>query len=120
MNSSFAAISKLVKSDIGEKCLISFLTNVSTHALRYYIECANIYKENSIKTKTDLIEMIVYGCFTEILNEKEIEDISTKQANLILDKSNITTKSLLEYGNASLKWKEMKSYVVKEKPLIKV
>ena len=56
-----------------------------------------------IKTKTDLIEMIVYGCFTEILNKKEIEDISTKEANLILDKSNITIKSLLGYGNASLK-----------------
>ena len=61
-----------------------------------------------IKTKTDLIEMIVYGCFTEILNKKEIEDISTKEANLILDKSNITIKSLLGYGNASLKWKEIK------------
>ena len=53
-----------------------------------YLECANIYKGNSPKKKTDLIEMIVYGCITEKLKKKGIEDISTKQANLILNKSN--------------------------------
>ena len=51
--------------------------NVST---KYYLECASIYKGRSPKKKTDLIEMIVYGCMTEILNEKDLEDISTKQA----------------------------------------
>ena len=62
MNSSFAAISTLIKSDIGEKCLINFLMNISAQALRDYLECANIYKGTSPKKKTDLIEMIVYGC----------------------------------------------------------
>ena len=42
MNSAFVVISTLVKSDIGEKCLISFLMNVSTKALKDYLECANI------------------------------------------------------------------------------
>ena len=64
--------------------------------------------------------MIVYICITEKLNKKGIEDISTKQANLILNKSNITVKSLRGYGNASLKRKEIKPYVAKEKPLIKI
>ena len=41
------------------------------------------------KKKTDLIEMIVYGCITEELNKKEVEDISIKQPNHILNKSNI-------------------------------
>ena len=72
------------------------------------------------KKKTDLIEMIVYGCITEKLNKKGIEDISTKQANLILNKSNKTVKSLPGYGNASLKRKEIKPYVAKEKPVIKI
>ena len=72
------------------------------------------------KKKTDLIEMIVYGCITEKLNKKGIEDISTKQANLILNKSNITVKLLPGYGNASLKRKEIKPYVAKEKPFIKL
>ena len=49
--------------------------NVSTQALRNYSECANIYKGNSSKKKTDLIEMIIYGCITEKLNKKGIEDI---------------------------------------------
>ena len=64
--------------------------------------------------------MIVYGCIAEKSNKKEIEDISTKQANLILNKSNTTVKSLPGYGNISLKRKEIKPYVNKEKPLIKI
>ena len=64
--------------------------------------------------------MIAYGCITEKLNKKEIEDISTKQANLILNKSNITIKSLPAYGNAALGKKEIKPYVDKEKPFINV
>ena len=64
--------------------------------------------------------MIVYGFITEKLNKKEIEDISAKQANLILNKSNINIKSLPGYGNAALGKKEIKPYVDKEKPFIKV
>ena len=94
--------------------------NVSAQALRNCLECTNIYKGNSPKKKIDLIEMIVYGCITEKLNKKKEEDISTKQANLILNKSDITVKSLPGYGNASLKRKEIKPYVFKEKLLIKI
>ena len=61
MNPAFVAISTLVKSNIGEKCLTNFLMNVSAKGLRDYLECANIYKETSPKKKTDLIEMIIYG-----------------------------------------------------------
>ena len=46
--------------------------------------------------------MIVYGCIAEKSNKKEIEDISTKQANLILNKSNTTVKSLPGYGNIKI------------------
>ena len=46
MNSSFAIIIKLVKSNIGEKYLANFLMNVSAQALKHYLECANIYKGN--------------------------------------------------------------------------
>ena len=97
MNSSFVVISKLIKSNTGEKFLVNFLMNVSAPN---YFECPNIYKGNSPKKKTDLIEMIVYGCITEKLKKKGIENTSTKQANLILNKSNITVKSLPGYGNA--------------------
>ena len=68
MNSSFVVISTLAKSDIDEKCLINILMNMSTQALRDYWECANIYKGNASKKKTDLVEMIVYGCITDKLN----------------------------------------------------
>ena len=64
MNPVFVAISTLVKSNIGEKCLMNFLMNVSAKGFRDYLECANIYKGTSPKKKTDLIEMIIYGCIS--------------------------------------------------------
>ena len=93
--------------------------NISAQALRDYLECANIYKGTSPKKKSGLIEMIVYGCITEKSNQIQIEDISTKQANQILNKNNIIVKSLPGYGNAELRKKEIKAYV-KEKSFIKV
>ena len=119
MNSAFVVISTLIKSNIGEKCIINFLMNISAQALRDYLECANIYNRTSPKKKTDLIEMIIYGCTIEKSNKKEIEDISIKQVNQILNKSNIIVKSLPGYGDARLRKKEIKPYV-KEKPFIKV
>ena len=119
MNSAFVVISTLIKSNIGEKCIINFLMNISAQALRDYLECANIYNRTSPKKKTDLIEMIIYGCIIEKLNKKEIEDISIKQVNQILNKSNIIVKSLPGYRDARLRKKEIKPYV-KEKPFIKV
>ena len=105
MNSSFATISTLVKSDIGEKCLINILMNMSTQALKDYLKSANIYKGNASKKKTDLVEMIVYGCITDKLNKNILEAVWTKQSNQILNKSKIIVKSLPGYGNAELKKK---------------
>ena len=119
MNSAFVVISTLIKSNIGEKCIKNFLMNISAQALRDYLECANIYNRTSPKKKTDLIEMIIYGCIIEKLNKKEIEDISIKQVNQILNKSNIIVKSLPGYGDARLRKRVIKPYV-KEKPFIKV
>ena len=90
---------------MGEKCLINFLMNVSTKALKDYLECASIYKGASPKKKTDLIEMIVYECMTQTLNKKDIEDISIKQEKQILNKKSITINSLPGYGNMGLKKK---------------
>ena len=103
MNSSFVVISSLIKNDLGEKCLINILMNISSQALGDYLEYVNIYKGNSSKKKTDLIEMIVYGCITNKLKKNVIEDISTKQANQILSKNKIKVESLPGYGNSGLK-----------------
>ena len=61
MNSSLIAISTLIKSNIGEKCLASFLMTVSNQGLRDYLKLTNIYKGDTIKKKTGIIEMIIYG-----------------------------------------------------------
>ena len=82
--------------------------NVSTKGLKDYLECACIYKGTSPKKKTDLIEMIVYGCMIGTLNKKDLEDILIKLANQILNKNNITIDSLSGYENMDLKKKEIK------------
>ena len=119
MNSTFTVISTLVKNNIGEKCLINFLMNISTKGLRDYWECASVYKRTSPKKKTDLIEMTVYGCMTGTLNKKDLQDISIKQAKQILNKNSITINSLPGHGNMGLEKKEIKP-CVKEKKFIKV
>ena len=62
MNSSLACIGILVKSNINKKCLINFLNRVSSSVLRAYLGLAEVYDGNANKKKSDLIEMIVYGC----------------------------------------------------------
>ena len=119
MNSSFVAINTLVKSNTGEHCLANILMNKSTQLLRDYLECANIYKGKASKKKTDLVEMIVHGCITNKLNKIKAEDISSKEANQILNKNGIIVKSLPGYGNAELKKKDIKPSVT-EKRFIKV
>ena len=76
MYSSLIAISVLVKSNIGEKCLTNILMNVSTSTLRKYLKFANIYKVESTKKKTELTEIIIYGCIINSINKYEIKEIS--------------------------------------------
>ena len=90
--------------------------NVLSKGLKDYLSCVSIYNGASPKKKTDLIEMIVYGCMTGTLNKKYLEDISIKQAKQILNKNNITIDLLPGYGNVGLKKKEIKP-CVKEKIL---
>ena len=58
----------IVKGNLGERCLINILMNISTNALSHYLECAKIYKGASSKKKTNLVEMIVYGHITNEIN----------------------------------------------------
>ena len=110
MNSSFVAISILMNSSLSKKCLINILMNMSSEALQGYLELENIYKGNLQKKKTNLIEMIVYGCITDKLNKNDIEDISTKELNEVLSKHQRKIKSLPGCGNAGLKKKEIIPY----------
>ena len=83
MNSSFVCINILVKSNISRLCLINFLNELSSRSLRYYLKLANIYDGNSNKRKSDLIEMIMYGCTNGKLKNKTIDDISINKAHSI-------------------------------------
>lgn len=115
MNSSFVAISTLVKSNIGKKCLVNILMNISTNALKDYLNLANIYKGKSSKKKTNLVEIIVYGYITNKIDEKDIKDISPKEANQILKEKGIIVQSLPGHGNAELRKKYIMANVM-EKP----
>ena len=92
MNSSFVGISIIVKSRLSGKCLINILMNMSSQSLRCYLKLANIYHGNSNKKKTDLIEMIVYGCITDKLSNKLVKDISINKAMSILKEKDILIK----------------------------
>ena len=110
MNSSFACISILVKSDISKTCLINFLNELSSKSLRSYLRLANIYDGSSNKKKSDLIEMVIYGCINGKLNNKTIDDISINKAHSILKENNISIKLLPGYGNISKRKKDIKPY----------
>ena len=99
MNSSFTFISILVKSNIPRNCLFNFLNEVSSQSLRSYLRLANIYDGNSNKKKSDLIEMIIYGCMNGKLKSNTIDDISNNKPHSILKEKNISIKSLPGYGN---------------------
>ena len=60
--------------------------------------------------KSDLTEMIVYGCMNGKLKNKIVEDISFKRALTTL-KEHITSKSLPGNGNMGLRKKDIKPYV---------
>ena len=107
VNSSFVSIETLIKSNLGEKCLINIWMNISSDALRDYLERGQIYKGTSSKKKTDLVEMIVYGHITDKINKMRMEAISKKETNQILRSNKILVKSLPGYGNIELKRKEI-------------
>ena len=111
MNSSLVCIGILVKSNISKLCLINFLNQVSSSALRKYLGAAKVYDGNANKKKSDLIEMIVYGCMNGKLKNKVVDEISVKKAYAILRENNVTVKSLPGYGNMGLRKKDIKPYV---------
>ena len=109
------------KNKINQLSLIIFLNEVSTKSLRDYLKLTNIYDDNSNKKKSDLIEMIIYGCINDKLyNIKNIDDISTNKANNILKENDIIIKSLPGYGNINKRKKDIKPYVENNKLSVKI
>ena len=111
MNSSLVCTGILVKSNISKHCLIRFLNDISSNALCRYLGAAEVYDGNANKTKSDLIEMIVYGCMDGKLKNKIVEDISFNKAITVLREHKISIKSLPGYGNMGLRKKDIKPYV---------
>ena len=111
MNSSLVCIGILVKSNISKHCLIRFLNDVSSSALRNYLGAAEVYDGNAHKKKSDLIEMIVYGCMNGQLKNKTVKDISLNRAITLLREHKISIKSLPGNGNMGLRKKDIKPYV---------
>ena len=117
MHSLFVAKATLVKSNLGEKCLINISMNISSEPLRDYLECGKIYKGASSKKITDLVEMTVYGHIINKINKIDVEDIFKKEANQVLRQNKIFVKSLPGYGNIGLKKKEIVTCANTECPI---
>ena len=120
MNSSFVCISILVKSRLPKNCLINYLNEVSSQSQRRYLRLANTYDGTSNKKKSDLIEMIIYGCMNGKLKDTNFDDISNNKVNAIFKEKGISIKSLRGYGNLGLKKKDLKPYVENDKCSIKL
>ena len=109
MNSSFVATSTLVKGNLGERCLINALMNISSQSLKAYLKLANIQDGNFDEKKTGLVEMIVYGCMINKISKEPIKDISMNRALNILKEHDISIKSLPGYG-IGMRRKNIKPY----------
>ena len=120
MNSSFVCISILVKSKLPKKNLINRLNEISSQSVRSCLRLANIYDGNSNKKKSDLIEMIIYGCMNGKLKNMDINDISNNKVNSILKEKEISIKSLPVYGNLGLRKRDLTLYEENEKCSIKL
>ena len=117
---SFTCISILVKSNIPRTSLINFLNEASSQSLRSYLRLANIYDGNANKKKSDLIEMIFYGCINGKLKNKQIDDTSINKSHAILKEKGISIRSLPGYGNRGLRKKDIKPYVENNECSIKI
>ena len=113
-NEFIISMHRLKKSNISRLCLINFLNRVSSNALHAYLGLAEVYDGNANKKKSDLIEMIVYGCMNGKLKNKVVDEISVKRVHTILRENNINFKSLPGYGNMGLRKKDIKPYVENE------
>ena len=110
MNTSFVAISTPVKSNLGERCLINALMNISSQSLRAYLRLANVYDGNSNKKKADLVEMIVYTCMINEISKEPIKDIPMNRDLNTLKEHSIYIKPLPGYGDFGLRKKDIKPY----------
>ena len=120
MNSSFVCISILVKIRLPKNCLTNYLNEVSSQSLRIYLRLANIYDGISNKKKSDLIEMIIYGCMNGKLKNTNFDDISNNKVSSILKEKGISIKSLPGYENLGLTKGDLKPYVENENCSIKM
>ena len=94
--------------------------NMSNESLMKYLKLANVYKSNSSKKKTGLVEMFVYRHMNGKISKSDIKDISIDTAKKKLNDNNIYIKSLPGYGNSGLKRKEITANIKKDKTLINV
>ena len=88
-----------------------FLNRVSSNGLRAYLGLAEVYDGNANKKKSDLIEVIVYGCMNGKLKNNVVDEVSVKKAYTILTENKINIKLLPGYGNMGFRKKDIKPYV---------
>ena len=102
--SAFLCIATLLNSNISHDDLISFLNKVESTSLKQYLRYANIYTSSRIKSKHQLIEMIIYGFMCNKINDMPSIEVSNKDKDKFkktIEKCNIDIKKLPGYGNCN-------------------
>ena len=82
--------------------LTCFLNKVEGTSLKKYLRYANTYTGSRIKSKNQLIEMIIYGFMCDKINDIPSIEVSDKyKFKKIIAKCNIDIKKLHGYGNCN-------------------
>ena len=101
---AFLCIANLLNLNIPHDYLISLLNKVESTSLKQYLIYANIYNGSRIKSKHQLIEMIMYRCMCNKINDISSIEVSDKDKfKKTIEKCNIDIKKLLGYGNCNKK-----------------
>ena len=97
---AFLCIETLLNSNILHDNLISFLNKVVSTSLKQYLRYANIYTGSRIKSKHQLIEMIMYGFMCNKINDIPSIEVSDKDKfKKAIEKCKIDIEKLPGYGN---------------------
>ena len=76
--SAFLYFPTLLNSNTPHDYLISFLNRVEKTSLKKYLRSANIHTGSTIKSKHQLIEMIMYGFMCNKINDIPSIEVSDK------------------------------------------
>ena len=106
--SAFLCMATVLNSNIPHDDLISFLNQVESTSLKQYLRYANVYTGSRIKSKIQLIEMIIYGFMCDKVSDIPSIEVSDKNKfKKTIEKCNTDIKKLPGYGHCNKRKRDL-------------